>query len=125
MTGHRGTVLAASRIVTGKVVHTPGWVTIDRDRIMAVGAGRPPHVDRDLGAAIVVPGFIDLHVHGGAGGSFTGATLQSALHAVYAHREHETLLEHAIGGRFASWAEPDRKLIASVAERLAGQVAGD
>ncbi|MEV4628246.1 hypothetical protein AB0J90_18425 [Micromonospora sp. NPDC049523] len=38
--------------------------------------------------------------------------------------EHGKLLEHAIGGRFASWAEPDRKLVASVAERLAGQVAG-
>jgi hypothetical protein len=38
--------------------------------------------------------------------------------------EHGKLLEHAIGGRFASWAEPDRELVASVAERLAGQVAG-
>ncbi|MCI4066158.1 hypothetical protein MRQ36_27860 [Micromonospora sp. R77] len=41
-----------------------------------------------------------------------------------APNEHEKLLEHAIGGRFASWSEPDRKLVASVAERLAGQVAG-
>lgn len=37
--------------------------------------------------------------------------------------QREKLLEHAIGGRFASWVEPDRKTIASVAERLAGQVA--
>ncbi|MBB2943518.1 hypothetical protein FB565_003231 [Actinoplanes lutulentus] len=37
--------------------------------------------------------------------------------------EREQLLEHAIGGRFASWTEPDQELIASVAERLAGQVA--
>lgn len=36
----------------------------------------------------------------------------------------EQLLDHAIGGRFASWVEPDRKLVASVAERLAGRVAG-
>jgi hypothetical protein len=38
--------------------------------------------------------------------------------------EHKELLEHAIGGRFASWTEPDRTLVASVAERLAGQTAG-
>lgn len=38
--------------------------------------------------------------------------------------ERKVLLEHAVGGRFASWTEPDRELVASVAERLAGQVAG-
>jgi N-acetylglucosamine-6-phosphate deacetylase len=90
MIGHRGTVLAASRIVTGTVVHSPGWLTIDNDRIVAVGAGRPAQVDRDLGAAIVVPGFIDLHVHGGGGGVFTDGTRQSALQAVYTHRRHGT-----------------------------------
>jgi hypothetical protein len=38
--------------------------------------------------------------------------------------EHRRLLEHAIGGRFHSWAEPDQELVASVAERLAAQVSG-
>jgi len=38
--------------------------------------------------------------------------------------QHKKLLEHAIGGRFASWTEPDPDLVASVAERLAGQAAG-
>ncbi|GLW35974.1 hypothetical protein [Actinoplanes regularis] len=38
--------------------------------------------------------------------------------------EHKKLLDHAIGGQFASWTEPDRDLITSVAERLAGQAAG-
>lgn len=41
-----------------------------------------------------------------------------------ARGEHGKLLEHAIGGKFASWVEPDRKLVASVAERLARQVTG-
>ncbi|WP_250006793.1 hypothetical protein [Actinoplanes sp. M2I2] len=35
----------------------------------------------------------------------------------------EGLLDHAIGGRFDSWVEPDRTVVASVAERLAGRVA--
>ncbi|HWS31908.1 MAG TPA: hypothetical protein VN408_04105 [Actinoplanes sp.] len=37
--------------------------------------------------------------------------------------QRKGLLDHAIGGRFASWVEPDRRLVASVAERLAGKVA--
>lgn len=37
--------------------------------------------------------------------------------------EHQRLLDHAIGGRFASWTEPDQNLITSVAELLAGQAA--
>jgi hypothetical protein len=35
------------------------------------------------------------------------------------------LIEHAIGGRFASWAEPSRAVVATVAERLAERVTGD
>ncbi|WP_203826003.1 hypothetical protein [Actinoplanes palleronii] len=38
--------------------------------------------------------------------------------------EHKKLLDHAIGGRFESWTEPSREVVASVAERVAGQVAG-
>ncbi|GIE80501.1 hypothetical protein Aph02nite_64510 [Actinoplanes philippinensis] len=38
--------------------------------------------------------------------------------------DHERMLDHAIGGRFASWIEPAPEVVASVAQRLAGQVAG-
>ncbi|GIF47193.1 hypothetical protein DFJ67_7182 [Asanoa ferruginea] len=38
--------------------------------------------------------------------------------------EHGKLLDHAVGGSFASWVEPDRELVASVAERIARRVAG-
>jgi len=40
-----------------------------------------------------------------------------------ARDRHPQLLEQAVGGRFASWTEPDDTLLASVAECLAGQVA--
>ena len=85
------TVLAAGRVVTGTEVHTPGWVAYEAGTITAVGAGRPDRVDLDLGAdAVVVPGFVDLHVHGGGGGSFTTGDLDSALQAVRTHRAHGT-----------------------------------
>jgi N-acetylglucosamine-6-phosphate deacetylase len=84
------TVVAAARVVTGEVVHAPGWVQYERGRIVAVGPGRPGRVDRDLGPAVVVPGFVDLHVHGGGGGSFTDGDPESARRAVEAHRRHGT-----------------------------------
>ena len=85
------TVLAAGRVVTGTDVHAPGWVAYEADKITAVGTGRPDRVDLDLGAdAVVVPGFVDLHVHGGGGGSFTMGDPDSALQAVRTHRAHGT-----------------------------------
>lgn len=84
------TVLAAGRVVTGYEVHAPGWVEHRAGKIVAVGSGRPAAVDRDLGEAVVVPGFVDMHVHGGGGGSFTSADITSALQAVATHRRHGT-----------------------------------
>jgi hypothetical protein len=37
---------------------------------------------------------------------------------------HPELLDHAVGGRFESWVEPSKAVVVTVAERLAGQVAG-
>lgn len=87
MTGPR--VLAAARVVTGAVVHRPGWLAHDGRRITAVGAGPGRDVDRDYGDATLAPGFVDLHVHGGGGGSFT-EDRASAVRAVAAHRAHGT-----------------------------------
>lgn len=84
------TVLTAAKVVTGLEVHTPGWVDYDNGLIEGVGAGRPPHADHDLGDALVVPGFVDIHVHGGGGGSFTDLDPGSARRAVHAHRDHGT-----------------------------------
>ena len=86
----QATVLTAARVVTGKVVHTPGWISYHKDRIVAVGAGRPERVDHDLGNSVVVPGFVDLHVHGGGGGAFTENDPSSAMRAIQAHRQHGT-----------------------------------
>ena len=83
-------------IVSGETVVTPeragpGWLAVDGDTIVEVGAGRPPrHPDLDLGDRIVVPGFVDIHVHGGGGGSFTDLDPASARRAIGYHRAHGT-----------------------------------
>jgi N-acetylglucosamine-6-phosphate deacetylase len=84
------TVVAAARVVTGSVVHAPGWISHEHGLITGVGAGRPDRCDHDHGDATLVPGFVDIHVHGGGGGSFTARDPASALRAVDTHRRHGT-----------------------------------
>ncbi|MER6157327.1 N-acetylglucosamine-6-phosphate deacetylase [Streptomyces sp. NPDC001868] len=38
----------------------------------------------------VVPGFIDIHNHGGGGASFTSGTVADVLHGIHTHRLHGT-----------------------------------
>ena len=68
------------------------WVLLDGDTIAASGSGTgAPDADEtvDLGGAIVVPGFVDLHGHGGGGHAYDdgGAELAAALAS---HRAHGT-----------------------------------
>jgi N-acetylglucosamine-6-phosphate deacetylase len=65
-------LLGDARVVTTSGVLEPGWLRIDGGRIVAVGSGTPPPLGGDqveLGGRWVVPGFIDLHTHGGGGRS--------------------------------------------------------
>ena len=81
-------MLAAGTLVTGATVLPDGWLVIDDGRVAAVGSGAPPRpADVDLGDQIVVPGFVDLHVHGGGGGAYDA---ESAEAGVEFHRAHGT-----------------------------------
>ncbi|GDY54585.1 hypothetical protein SVIO_052080 [Streptomyces violaceusniger] len=44
----------------------------------------------DLAGGWIVPGFVDLHVHGGGGASFSAGTPEEALTAIRTHRRHGT-----------------------------------
>lgn len=83
-------LLTAGTVITGSEVLRPGWIEVSGSTITAVGAGDPGRpADRDLGAATVVPGFVDTHVHGGGGASFSGGPAETAR-AVALHRRHGT-----------------------------------
>lgn len=60
-------VLSNSRAVTPTGVLENAWIEVAGGRITAVGTGS--REGRDLDGAWVLPGFIDLHVHGGGGHS--------------------------------------------------------
>ncbi|GAA2215397.1 N-acetylglucosamine-6-phosphate deacetylase [Nonomuraea monospora] len=81
--------LADARIVTPEGVHE-GWLTIEDGRITHVGHGSAPGPGLSVGGRHVVPGFVDVHNHGGAGGSFPTGDLDRARDAVALHRRHGT-----------------------------------
>jgi N-acetylglucosamine-6-phosphate deacetylase len=83
-------VLAGGRVVTPETVLDPGWIEVRGDQIVAVGSGLPPSgASADLGGAWVLPGFVDMHVHGGGGNDMANSAGQMAA-AVQFHREHGT-----------------------------------
>ncbi|GHD05468.1 N-acetylglucosamine-6-phosphate deacetylase [Zhihengliuella salsuginis] len=83
-------VRAASRVVTAQQVYEPGWVETSGDRVVAVGAGRHERVDVDYGDATIIPGFVDIHVHGGGGGSYTDPDPASIRQARETHLRQGT-----------------------------------
>ncbi|MFJ6849063.1 N-acetylglucosamine-6-phosphate deacetylase [Streptomyces sp. NPDC091271] len=82
------TVLAGARVVlpTGTVEN--GRVIIEGTRI--AGSTREDTRTVDLSGHWVVPGFVDIHNHGGGGASFATGTAEDALTAVRAHRARGT-----------------------------------
>ncbi|MGI9156894.1 MAG: N-acetylglucosamine-6-phosphate deacetylase [Marmoricola sp.] len=69
-------VLRAQEVLTPHRRLCPGWVSIRGARIDAVGSGSSPSglAVLDVGARVLTPGFVDLHVHGGDGAQVNGAT---------------------------------------------------
>jgi N-acetylglucosamine-6-phosphate deacetylase len=89
----RRTLLRSARVVDAAGSTADGWVLVVGDTIHAVGsapdAPAAASVDEvvDLGDAILTPGFIDLHGHGGATQAYEDDSFAGAL-AV--HRAHGT-----------------------------------
>ncbi|MDT0378510.1 N-acetylglucosamine-6-phosphate deacetylase [Streptomyces sp. DSM 42041] len=99
----RRTVLTGARVVLPDGVADGGRVTV-RGRTIAAVATRPGEAVPPVTAATaddevdtheltghwLVPGFVDMHVHGGGGASFSAGTPQEALTVVGTHRRHGT-----------------------------------
>jgi N-acetylglucosamine-6-phosphate deacetylase len=71
----------------------PGAVEVEGDRILAVHdepPARPGAEVIDLDGDYLAPGFIDLHVHGGAGADFMDGTADAFRTVCRAHARHGT-----------------------------------
>ncbi|MFH8976009.1 N-acetylglucosamine-6-phosphate deacetylase [Streptomyces sp. NPDC017890] len=81
-------VLAGARVVLPTGTVDDGRVIVDGTRIADTA---PPRAEvLDLSGLWVVPGFVDIHNHGGGGASFTGGTAEDVLKGVETHRLHGT-----------------------------------
>ncbi|RIJ69742.1 N-acetylglucosamine-6-phosphate deacetylase [Nakamurella silvestris] len=86
-------LLTGVRIVTPTGIIERGWIEVAGDRIAGVGSGEPvdsaadqvPAERTDLTGRTVLPGFIDLHLHGGGGATFDEGEA-SILHGLHTHR---------------------------------------
>jgi len=83
-----GTIILADRLLHG------GSITVEDSRITAVrpaAAPVPPTADIiDLHGGYLAPGFVDLHVHGGAGADFMDGTTEAFRTVCRAHARHGT-----------------------------------
>ncbi|MEU0038040.1 N-acetylglucosamine-6-phosphate deacetylase [Streptomyces sp. NPDC006333] len=81
-------VLSGARVVLPTGVVDGGRVIVDGTRIAGSAAEDSPATD--LSGHWLVPGFVDLHNHGGGGASFTSGTVEEVLRGVHTHRLHGT-----------------------------------
>lgn len=81
-----GTIVLDDRLLEG------GEVEVEGERIHAVRPARCQIQGRsvDLAGGYLVPGFIDLHVHGGAGADFMDGTEEAFRTVCRAHLRHGT-----------------------------------
>nr|WP_107050655.1 N-acetylglucosamine-6-phosphate deacetylase [Streptomyces sp. NRRL F-2580] len=84
----RSTVLSGARVVLPTGTVAGGRVIVDGDRI--AGSAHEGSRTVDLSGHWIVPGFVDMHNHGGGGASFTSGTAEDVLQGVRTHREHGT-----------------------------------
>ncbi|HLU33546.1 MAG TPA: N-acetylglucosamine-6-phosphate deacetylase [Natronosporangium sp.] len=77
-------MILRGRVVTPEEVR-PGEVQVAGDRIVSVTLGHG-----DAGNHLILPGFVDIHSHGGGGYSFTAADPAAARAAAEFHLRHGT-----------------------------------
>jgi N-acetylglucosamine-6-phosphate deacetylase len=102
-------LITHARIAAHNDLIDDGWLLCSDSRIAALGAGTLPEADAvlaDAAGALLMPGFIDIHVHGGAGHEVMDAAPETlpALSAFYA--------AHGVTGFLATtWTDtPERTL---------------
>lgn len=92
------TVLTGARVVQPAGTVEDARLTVADGRITSVAprdAAPGPRDDgepagTDLRGHWIVPGFVDIHVHGGGGASFSGGTHEQARTVIDTHRGHGT-----------------------------------
>ncbi|MDL2078798.1 N-acetylglucosamine-6-phosphate deacetylase [Streptomyces sp. GXMU-J15] len=81
-------MLKGARVALPGGVVDNGEVVVEGDRIAANAQENAQVID--VTGHYVVPGFVDIHNHGGGGASFTSGTVEDVLTGIDTHRRHGT-----------------------------------
>ncbi|HTV11956.1 MAG TPA: N-acetylglucosamine-6-phosphate deacetylase [Acidimicrobiales bacterium] len=106
----------------------PGWLRVEGARIAGLARGAPPsplpgEQIVDLPGGWLLPGFVDLHCHGGGGGSFSGEDTAGMLAAASFHRRHgTTTLWASLVSAPPAMMERSARVLAELVEQ--GELAG-
>lgn len=79
----------ASLILPDRIL-PDAWLLIEDGKILRFGTGTPEAADETVDAEgkYLSPGFIDVHCHGGGGGSFGSTDIESHITAMKMHLSH-------------------------------------
>ncbi|MFD2687063.1 N-acetylglucosamine-6-phosphate deacetylase [Streptomyces phyllanthi] len=84
-------MLSGARVVLPTGIVDGGRVIVEGTRIAEDAAGAAESAEVfDLTGHWLVPGFVDVHNHGGGGASFTSGTAEEILRGIHTHRLHGT-----------------------------------
>ncbi len=113
-------ILEAAEVWTPRRALCPGWVGVQGDRVAALGEGSPPGPAQRVGA-IVCPGFVDIHLHGGFGHDLSeGAPALAAVSAGLVRHGCTTYLPTTVTAPWAQTLQTARAFAAAVASPPAG-----
>ncbi|MFF0160150.1 N-acetylglucosamine-6-phosphate deacetylase [Streptomyces sp. NPDC005263] len=114
-------MLAGADVVLPTGTVTGGQVIVDGTRITGTPS-QNAHVI-DVRGHWLVPGFVDIHNHGGGGASFTSGTVDEVLTGIHTHRLHgtTTLVASTVTGDMDFLAQR-AGLLSELAEQ--GEIAG-
>lgn len=87
-TGHAPLVLSGANVVMPTGIVEEGRLVVEGTRISATIPENAQVID--VSTHWLVPGFIDLHNHGGGGASFTSGTVDEVFKGIHTHRLHGT-----------------------------------
>ena len=114
-------IQASSAVVDGQLLGTT-WIEVSENLIRSINSGVHPAPDQIIDGT-VIPGFVDVHCHGGGGKYFSALTPGEIHSVIETHRGHGTT------SLFASLVTEPIDVLTTQIERLkpfveSGQIAG-
>jgi N-acetylglucosamine-6-phosphate deacetylase len=117
-------VVRAARVFTPVRELVEGWVSVQGDRVLALGQGSPPagSVVTAERYDVLVPGFVDIHNHGGGGASFAdGPAAARAARTAHLQQGTTTVVASLVSDTVDRLREQIRSLVPLCAsDELAG-----